>query len=249
MTRARASLLTFALLTMYSAHSFAQGSTSAPEARFRLVRCAAKSNEYCLTVTLRLPAGTSLNGAQSWSAQLLQTVLVGSDQPFATGSSATTLAPVFLLPVLPSTSLARTRLRGKIVLHNDSGTSAFSTITTWRPPRIALPGFTGVADHSAMPPAVTEAISLAAEPPSVRPLVALLLSLSAAMLLFFVPRLLWNSDRESEEDVARELAATRALLTASEMDELRSSGTPAAVPRHPEEPTQIAKLSMLEPPA
>jgi len=218
--------------------------TAGAVAQFRLVRCNAHHDEMCLSAAFTWPAANAVAETFHWSAELLRSPMVGPEQlamavpPGA--REASVIIPVFATPVWPFTSIGRVALTGTIALRDRAGAAVFSAPASWRPPRIAWPLFTGVANERAIPAALREALSIAAEPPSARPLICLLLLLSGIMLIGFVPRYLWHSGHESDEDIARQLAAARALLTAHELDRLRDTAPREAPPRAPDESTAKA---------
>ncbi|MEP6831806.1 MAG: hypothetical protein ABJB74_00370 [Gemmatimonas sp.] len=219
-------------------------STADAVAQFRLVRCNAHHTEMCLSAALSWPSSNTVTETLRWSGELLRSPMVGPEQlalagaPGATESSV--IIPVFATPVWAYTSIGRVALSGTIALRDSAGAALFSAPASWRPPRVAWPLFTGVADERAVPVALREALAIAAEPPSARTLISLLLLLSGIMLLGFVPRYLWQSGRESDEDIARQLAAARALLTSHELDLLRDNAPLEAAPRDPDESTAKA---------
>jgi len=213
-------------------------------AQFRLVRCIANNDAMCVSAALTWPTDTPGADTFRWSAELLRAPMVGSEQLALSvrrdAREASVVSPVFAAPVLPFTSMGRTALIGTIALRDGAGAAVFSAPVSWRPPRVAWPLFSTLADAHAIPTALHEALDIAAEPPSARPLIALLVLVSAILLVGFVPRYLWPASHESDEDVARQLAAARALLTTQELERLRDSAPPEATLRTPDEETAKA---------
>jgi hypothetical protein len=111
----------------------------------------------------------------------------------------------------------------------------------WRPPLLALPAFVGVADSASLPAPVRDALATGADPAGIRALIAVLLLVSSVLMIMYVPRFAWTNHHESEEDLARQLAASRALLSTQELETLRGKAPREATPRDPEEPTKEAK--------
>lgn len=217
-------------------------------ARFRLVRCGPRLAAACLVTRLALPPGATLGAAAGagrpiWSATLGGVSMIGPEQPTVSGASQPDISPAFGAPVLPTSTLGRSSLRGTITLGSSAGPEAAAVSivrvpATWRPPLLALPAFTGVADSSALPAPVREAIAAGAEPPGVRPLMLLVLVATGGLLVLFVPRFLWTVHRESEEDMARQVAAARALLSTQEFEQLRGRAPRESKPRTAEEATR-----------
>ncbi len=147
------------------------------------------------------------------------------------------VAPVFAAPVLPTSSLGRTTLRGSLTLMSRDRVAA-RALATWRPPLLTLPAFTGTATANALPAAVREAMAVGIEPAGIRLPLVLLMALTGLLLATFVPRFAWVDHRQNEEDLARQLAAARALLSTQELEQLRGKAPKEARPRKPEEPTQ-----------
>jgi hypothetical protein len=228
-----------------------QGQAPATAARFRLVRCGPHRDAACVATRLTLSpaasvgapanARTNAHANAQWSAQLAGVAMVGPEQRVVSGAQQPDITPVFGAPVLPTSSLARVALSGAITLTTNDRVVVRVPVT-WRPPLLALPAFVGVADTAALPDPVREALAAGAEPPGIRGLVALLLAIMAALLMVFVPRFAWPEHRESEEDLARQLAASRALLSTQELEQLRGKAPSEAKPRKPEEPTKETAL-------
>jgi hypothetical protein len=176
-----------------------------------------------------------------WSGQLAGVRLVGPERVASGASRAQSpmsVSPVFGAPVLQGSSLGRTTLQGTLTIVQQTRVRARIN-TLWRPPVLALPAFSGVADSASLPDAVRDAVVSGAELPSARVPIALLLLLLAVLLVTFVPRFLWATHRETEEDLARQVAASRALLTAQELEQLRGTPPREGPARLPDEETRL----------
>ncbi len=239
-------LVTSPLWARISGQAAQPAGGAAIAAQFRLVRCGPHRDAACLVARLALPPGAAIGQASdtsrpTWYATLAGVPMIGPDQAPVSGASQPDVSPVFGAPVLPTSSLGRTALRGAITLASSVGANADTLVrvpAVWRPPKLALPAFTGTADSAALPVAVRDAIAAGAAPPGVRQLVMLVLALVGALLVLFVPRFLWLVHRESEEDMARQVAAARALLSTQEFEELRGRAPRESKPRTAEESTR-----------
>lgn len=216
------------------------------DAAWRLVRCHPMRAAACLATRVVLTPSSRVaraaTGLLTWRAALAGVGMVGPEQRDVNGATQSALTPVFGAPVLPSTSLARTTVRGELslVTSTDSLAAPHTVMqlpVSWRPPLIALPLFAGVADSASLPDAVRDALAAGEDPPGIRGVVALLLVGCAGLLVLFVPRFAWQDYRETEEDLARQVAAARALLSTQELEELRGKAPREAKPRAPDEST------------
>lgn len=214
-------------------------------AAYQLVRCRPARTAACLATRVELAPTSRVvppaNGSLVWRAMLGGVEMVGPEQRAASGATGGSLTPLFGAPVLPSTSLARTMLRGTLSLVSvDSGATSrivASVPVLWRPPLIAMPLFVDVADSTSLPVAVREALASGEDPLGIRSIVALLLLTCGTLMVVFVPRFAWADVRETEEDLARQVAAARALLSTRELEELRGKAPREAKPRAPEDVT------------
>jgi hypothetical protein len=222
------------------------GRDTARGAVFRLVRCGPQRSAACLSTRLALPPGAVIGGgtdslAMQWSGRLAGAPMIGPTQPMVSGATQPDVTPVFGAPIVTGTALGRTALRGVVML--DVGRRAVVTVpATWSPPRLALPMFEGVADTLSLPAAMRDALAAGGEAASVRPMMALVLALTGLMLVVFVPRFLWHVQRDSDEDMARQVIAARALLSTQELEELRGKAPREGKPRHPDEPTHESAI-------
>jgi len=144
---------------------------------------------------------------------------------------------VFSVPTLPLSSLARVPLQRVLAVQRGSATVARVTVA-WHPPLFGAPLAYGVADSLTMSAALREALATGIDPAGVRSVVALLLAFVSLLLFVGVPRVLWFEQRETEEDLARQLAAARAVLSTQELEQWRGKAPQPGNPRHPEEPTR-----------
>lgn len=220
----------------------AQAATTGPVvARFRLVRCTPNRDAACLASRLVLPPDGMIGGASGtsmphWSAQLAGVGMIGADQTRISGATQPDITPVFGVPVLKAMSLGRTSLLGTISLSAASG-QTLRLRAAWRPPLLSLPAFTGTADSASLPAPIRDALAVGGDSPRIRPLLLLVLSATGLLLLLYVPHFLWEEHRDSEEDLAQQVAAARALLSTQELEQLRGVAPREAKPRTPEEPT------------
>lgn len=209
-------------------------------ARFLLMRCGPQRDASCLASRIALSPDAAFGGdgalAPQWRARLGGVVMSGASQARVAGATQPDVTPLFGAPVLSATSLGRAVLLGTIELQTPAG-PIIHLRASWRPPLLSLPAFSGTADSTSLPPAVREALSIGDEPSSVRPALLLVLALTALLMVVFVPRFLWTGDRESDEDLAQQVAAARALLSTQELEELRGTAPREGKPRKPEEPT------------
>lgn len=205
-------------------------------ATLSLVRCVKARDTACLRVklsdTLPVPNG-------HWRARLGGAELDGPDVTGEVRTTPASLSPTFAAPVLQATALSRTELRGAVSLHV-GGTEVARAPLQWRPPRLALAAFDGTADSLALSAPLRDALAVGADAPDIRPLLALVLLLTGIALVIFVPHFLWVDHRESEEDMARQVAAARALLSTQELEQLRGAAPREGKSRKPEEPTRDA---------
>jgi hypothetical protein len=123
--------------------------------------------------------------------------------------------------------LARTALAGIATLRVDDQTAIARPIS-WRPPLMALPTFRGVADSTALPSAVRDALLTGSNAGGNRPVIALLIALLLASVWVLVPRLGWAEP--ASVAVAREPSATTTIGAAPPPGE-------AIAPRKPEDIT------------
>lgn len=144
---------------------------------------------------------------------------------------------VFGVPTLPLSSLARAPLQRMLAVQQGSATVARVNVS-WHPPLFGAPIAYGVADSLTMSAALREALATGVDPAGVRSVIALLLAFVSLLLFVGVPRLLWFEQRETEEDLARQLAAARAVLSTQELEQWRGKAPQPGNPRHPEEPTR-----------
>lgn len=144
---------------------------------------------------------------------------------------------VFGVPMLPLSSLARAPLQRTLAVQRGSATVARVNVS-WHPPLFGAPLAYGVADSLTMPPALREALATGVDPAGVRSTIALLLAFVSLLLFVGVPRVVWFEQRETEEDLARQLAAARAVLSTQELEQWRGKAPQPGNPRHPEEPTR-----------
>ena len=219
-------------------------------AQFRLVRCGPQLAAACLSTRLLLSPNTIVGSGPEaapmrWSAQLAGVDMIGPTQSLVSGATQPDITPVFGAPVFPASSLARAALSGIVTLDAPSG-AVVRVRAVWRPPLLSLPAFFGIADSASLPEAVREALSAGVEPPGVRSLLAVVLMLAAVLLVAIVPRFLWPDYRESDEDMARQVAAARALLSTQELEQMRANAPREGKARKPEEQTRVS--SMYRPP-
>ena len=205
-------------------------------AMLSLVRCAPARDVACLRVRLSDVMPTP-NG--HWRARLGGVELNGPDVTGDVRTAPATISPTFAAPVLEATALSRTALRGAVSLHVGATEVARARLR-WRPPRLALAAFAGTADLLTLPAPLRDALAVGADAPDIRPLLALVLLLTGVALVMFVPHFLWVDHRESEEDMARQVAAARALLSTQELAQLRGEAPREGKARKPEEPTRDA---------
>ena len=225
-----------------------QSAVVAPQtvAQFRLVRCGPQLAAACIATKLLLSPSTTVGSVAGavpmrWRAQLADVEMIGPTQSLVSGATQPDIMPVFGAPVLPASSLARAALSGIVTL--DAGNVAVVRLrAVWRPPLLSLPAFVGVADSASLPAAVREALSAGVEPPGVRSLLALVLTLAGALLVAIAPRVLWPDDRESDEDMARQVAAARALLSTLELEQMRGKAPREGKARKSEEPTRDSSM-------
>ena len=217
--------------------------TQAAAAHFRLVRCGPQREAACLAARVALSSRSAV-GAR-FNGQLGGVSMVGPELSLP-GARAADFTPVFGAPVLPTSSLGRTSLHGALMVATRSAPVAVLP-ATWRPPLLALPAFAGVADSASLPTAVRDALALGAEPPGIRSLLMLLVALSGVLLVAFVPRFAWVDHRQTEEDLAHQLAAARALLSTQELEQLRGSAPREARPRKPEDATKETVMPPFKP--
>ncbi len=144
---------------------------------------------------------------------------------------------VFGVPTLPLSSLARAPLLRTLAVQRGSATIARVNVS-WHPPFFGAPIAYGVADSLTMSEALREALATGVDPAGVRSVIALLLAFVSLMLIVGIPRVLWFEQRETEEDLARQLAAARAVLSTQELEQWRGKAPQQGSPRHPEEPTR-----------
>ncbi|MEQ1691725.1 MAG: hypothetical protein ABMA00_10585, partial [Gemmatimonas sp.] len=186
------------------------GTDVAAPARFVLLRCGPQRDASCLASRIALSPDAAFGGegalAPQWRAQLAGVLMSGASQPRVAGATQPDVTPLFGVPVLSATSLGRAVLLGTVELLTSTG-SIIHLRASWRPPLISLPAFAGTADSTSLPPAIREALSIGAEPAGVRPALLMLLALTGLLLVVFVPRFLWTGDRESDEDLAQQVAA------------------------------------------
>lgn len=211
-----------------------------PVATWRLVRCGPQRTAQCLAARIEMPALTvpdSVRGRLRWNASLADARMAGADDSAAVGGSESSRHLVFGAPFIPATPLHRTSLYGFISLEAVTG-PVLRVPARWRPPMLAAPLFEATADSAALPSALREALALGTDPPAIRPLLSLMLLLTCVMLVSFVPRFLWSSDHDSDEDMAREVAQARALLSTKELEQLRGRAPREMEPRSPDEATR-----------
>ncbi len=144
---------------------------------------------------------------------------------------------VFGVPTLPLSSLARAPLQRILAVQRGSATVARLNVS-WQPPLFGAPLAFGVADSLTMSVALREALATGVDPAGVRSVIALLLAIVSLLLFVGVPRVLWFEQRETEDDLARQLAAARAVLSTQELEQWRGKPPQDGSPRHPEEPTR-----------
>ena len=213
---------------------------------FRLVRCGPQRSAACLSSRLVLAPGVDIGGGKDsvtlqWSARLAGVRMIGPTQSAVSGATQPDITPVFGAPIVTGTALGRVALRGAVMLNAGDFTTV-SVPATWRPPRLALPVFEGIADSASLSAPMRDALAAGGEPASVRPMMALVLALMGGLLIAFVPRFLWPVSRDSDEDLARQVVAARALLSTQELEELRGKAPREGKPRLPDEPTHESAI-------
>ncbi len=226
------------------------------EVPWRLVRCAPQRSAACLSATLSVAALPSLSGTPgatptyTWRGRLGGVDFTGASGRRLIAGTVTAVvgAPMdwhATFATIPAQgTLALTQASRGHTIANGTATAPEADVlrvnTSWYPPRIAAPAFSGVADPLLLPEAIREVLETSDDPPGVRGGIAMVMALVSVLLVFFVPRLAWTFEDDEQPDLARQVAATRASLSAQELETLRGAAPQEVPARRPEEPTSEA---------